>query len=66
MQASMLLYADSGSGGKGCPDGMALINVPRQKPWWFVFNTSSSWAVNLCRYPTPSSWNTLDGMGVSR
>jgi len=51
----ILIIGDNGSGGKSCPEGTTLINPQPKKPWWFLFKSSSSWAVNLCRYSSALS-----------
>lgn len=47
----ILIAQESGSGGAACPQGTTSITPQRQRPWWLVFRTSSSWAINLCKYP---------------
>jgi len=64
---AILISQDSGSGAKTCPQGTTSMNAPPQRPWWLLFNSSSSWAINRCKHaPAPLSRGTSDGIGIAR
>ncbi len=50
LAGKIVITQNSGSGGNACPKGTTLIGGQPKRPWWFLFKSSSSWAVNVCRY----------------
>ena len=46
----VLITQNSGAAGAACPGGASSVNAAAPLPSWSIFKSSSSWAINVCRY----------------